>query len=221
MHDALLRNSILEGSLLNNRQVDRDFEMSISSERYKAWSPSWNISSFPHSLNTTTSSFSTITINTPIPPPSLKMASQDTLTFPSPHSSWSSTPDPNVPSMQIHGFPTSTPGRKAYLILLEAVPGHEDDVASFLRDINDGVNKEPGTGPWFGTRFSKTSFAIFEAFPDQAARDEHDKGPGGRNFLRIDELKDWLAWPAQMYRLDVMHGKFGTLFGQEVKGVDV
>jgi hypothetical protein len=145
------------------------------------------------------------------------MASQTPISFPNPHSSWSAPTNPEVPSMQIHGSEASTPGRKAYIILLEASPGHEDHVASFLRDINDGVNKEPGPGPWFGTRFSKTSFAIFEAFPDQARRHDHDVGPGGTNFLRLEELKEWLAWPAQMYRLDVLHGKFGVLFGEEVK----
>ena len=26
-----------------------------------------------------------------------------------------------------------------------------------------------------------------------------------------------LAYPAQLYRLDVLHGKFGVMFGQSVK----
>jgi transposase len=43
-------------------------------------------------------------------------------------------------------------------------------VEQFLRDIPAGVEKEPGTGPWFGCRFSDTTFRIFEAFPDTAAR---------------------------------------------------
>jgi hypothetical protein len=80
-------------------------------------------------------------------------------------------------------------------------------VEQFLRDILAGVEQEPGTGPWFGCRFSDTTFGIFEAFPDTAARNAHDIGPGGRNFLRSAELDEILAYPAHLYRLDVMFGK--------------
>ena len=107
-------------------------------------------------------------------------------------------------------------GQKAYYINLEAKPGMGDKVEQFMRDILAGVEQEPGTGPWFGTRFSDTTFGIFEAFPDSGARDAHDVGPGGRNFLRSAELDAMLAFPAHIYRLDVMFGKFGTLFGRSV-----
>jgi quinol monooxygenase YgiN len=123
--------------------------------------------------------------------------------------------DPSHPGFLVNGL-DDTPGRKAYLILLEAKPGHEDAVAAFLRDINAGVEQEPGTGPWFGLRYSKTTFFIFEAFANAADRHTHDGGPGGQNFLRSDELKEMLAWPAQLLRLDVMHGKFGVLFGEKI-----
>ncbi|EMR69231.1 hypothetical protein MGN70_007529 [Eutypa lata] len=137
--------------------------------------------------------------------------------FPNPSPSWSQD-HPKHPGWLMQGV-DDTPGRKAYFIQLEARPGKEELVAAFLRDINAGVDKEPGTGPWFGLRYSKTSFAIFEAFPDAAARHDHDRGPGGVNFKRADLLKDMLAHPAQLYRLDVLHGKFGTMFGQSVSPV--
>ena len=102
------------------------------------------------------------------------------------------SPGPNAPSdaqIEVHpGWVRSgqdcTPGQKAYYINLEATPGNGDKVEQFLRDILAGVEQEPGTGPWFGTRFSDTTFGIFEAFPDAAARNAHDVGPGGQNFLR-------------------------------------
>lgn len=109
-----------------------------------------------------------------------------------------------------------TPGRKAYYINLEAKPGQGDKVEQFLRDILAGVEKEPGTGPWFGCRFSDTTFGIFEAFPDTAARNAHDVGPGGRNFLRAAELEAMLAYPAHLYRLDVLFGKFSVMFGTKI-----
>ncbi|ADW70594.1 putative quinol monooxygenase [Granulicella tundricola] len=110
----------------------------------------------------------------------------------------------------------NTPGRKAYYINLEAKPGKGDQVQQFLKDILAGVEQEPGTGPWFGCRFSDTTFGIFEAFPDVAARNAHNVGPGGQNFLRAAELEEMLAHPAHVYRLDVMFGKFSVLFGKPI-----
>ncbi|KEF56445.1 uncharacterized protein A1O9_08026 [Exophiala aquamarina CBS 119918] len=145
------------------------------------------------------------------------MTEQYAQRLPNPYSNWSAE-DPAHPTFVVHGT-DDTPGRKAYFIYLEAAPDHEEDVRSFMRDINTGVDKEPGTGPWFGTRYSKTSFAIFEAFPDAKRRHDHDEGPGGTNFARIEELRKWLAQPAQIYRLDVMFGKFGTMFGEEMEAI--
>jgi quinol monooxygenase YgiN len=110
----------------------------------------------------------------------------------------------------------NTPGHKAYYIHLEAKPGQEDALQKFLADINAGVDQEPLTGPWFAVRYSKTTFGIFEAFPDADARHTHDNGPGGRNFLRSEHLHEMLAYPAHLYRLDVLHGKYGVMLGQAV-----
>jgi quinol monooxygenase YgiN len=137
--------------------------------------------------------------------------------FPNLQPSWDQD-DPSHSGFVVHGV-DDTPGNKAYFIHLEAKPGKEELVQNFLRDINDGVDQEPGTGPWFGLRFSKTSFCIFEAFPDANARHDHDNGPGGRNFLRSELLNDMLQFPAQLYRLDVLHGKFGVLLGKPVQPV--
>lgn len=110
----------------------------------------------------------------------------------------------------------NTPGHKAYYIHLEAKPGQEDALQKFLADINAGVDQEPLTGPWFALRYSKTTFGIFEAFPDADARHTHDNGPGGRNFLRSALLHEMLAYPAHLYRLNALHGKYGVMLGQAV-----
>ncbi|EEF59746.1 hypothetical protein Cflav_PD2567 [Pedosphaera parvula Ellin514] len=44
----------------------------------------------------------------------------------------------------------------------------------------------------------------------------HDIGPGGRNFLRSKELAEMVAYPSHLYRLDVMFGKFITMFGKKI-----
>ncbi|MBS1953363.1 MAG: hypothetical protein JST89_04200 [Cyanobacteria bacterium SZAS-4] len=122
--------------------------------------------------------------------------------------------DPVHPGFVVTGV-DDTPGQKAYYIHLEAKPGKGEQVQNFLRDILEGVKKEPLTGPWFANRYSDTTFGIFEAFPDAQARHVHDAGPGGQNFKRVDELHEMLAYPARIYRLDVLFGKFNVMFGQE------
>lgn len=133
--------------------------------------------------------------------------------FPGP--SWAQD-DPSHPGYVVTGV-DDTPGRKAYYIHLEAKPGKGDAIEAFMRDIHAGVEQEPGTGPWFGVRYSETTFGIFEAFPDAAARHTHDGGPGGRNFLRSELLQDMLAYPAHLYRLDVLFGKFSVMFGKPIE----
>jgi hypothetical protein len=123
--------------------------------------------------------------------------------------------DADHPGFLVHGE-DGTPGHKAYYIHLEAKPGREDALQKFMSDINAGVDQEPLTGPWFALRFSQTTFGIFEAFPDANARHTHDMGPGGRNFLRSELLHEILAYPAQLYRLDVLHGKYSVMLGQPI-----
>lgn len=89
-------------------------------------------------------------------------------------SSWSKD-DPEHPGFVVHGV-DDTPGNKAYLIHLEAKPDREEEIRKFMVDINNGVNLEPLTGPWFGLRYSQTTFFIFEAFPNAQARHTHDAG---------------------------------------------
>ena len=42
-------------------------------------------------------------------------------------------------------------------------------------------------------------------------------GSGGTRELRSELLLEMLAYPAQLYRLDVLNGKFGVVFGKPVK----
>ncbi|NIX78122.1 antibiotic biosynthesis monooxygenase [Microvirga sp. c23x22] len=64
----------------------------------------------------------------------------------------------------------------ALYVSLEAKPGQEEAVAEFLRQGQPLVEDEPGTAAWFGVRLGPTSFAIFDAFPTESARDAHLSG---------------------------------------------
>jgi quinol monooxygenase YgiN len=56
---------------------------------------------------------------------------------------------------------------------LQAKPGKEDDVAAFLQGAVPLVNEEPATTAWFALRLGESTFAIFDAFPDEAGREAH------------------------------------------------
>jgi len=59
---------------------------------------------------------------------------------------------------------------------LKAKPGKEEEVASFLASAKSLVDAEPGTVTWFAVRFDQNTFAIFDAFDDEAGRDAHLAG---------------------------------------------
>jgi hypothetical protein len=98
-------------------------------------------------------------------------------------------------------------GEKAFYIHIEARPGKENEVEKMLADILDVVNEEATTGPWFGFRYSQTAFGIVEMFANIAGRDIHTRGGGGDIFRDLDQLNDILAYPAHIYRLDVLLSK--------------
>ncbi|MES1931579.1 hypothetical protein T35B1_03161 [Salinisphaera shabanensis T35B1] len=98
-------------------------------------------------------------------------------------------------------------GPKAFYIHIEAKPGKEDDVIQMLRDIYGCVLDEPGTGPWYGVRYSPTTFGIFEAFPNIAGHDAHAGGGGGDIFRDNERMNALLAHPAHVYRVDILFSK--------------
>jgi len=66
--------------------------------------------------------------------------------------------------------------KKALFVRLEAKPGKEAEVESFLRGGLSVVQEEPATIAWFGIRLGPTTFGIFDAFPDEAGRQAHLAG---------------------------------------------
>ncbi|GAA1148908.1 putative quinol monooxygenase [Nocardioides aquiterrae] len=69
---------------------------------------------------------------------------------------------------------------KALLVRLEALPGKEDELADFLTQARTIVMDEPGTATWFAIRFGPSSFGVYDAFPDDEARDAHLAGGVGQ-----------------------------------------
>lgn len=137
-------------------------------------------------------------------PPSNRL--EDLATVPGP------IPHPVKPSDAAHRGVVVTgengeDGHKAFYIHIEAKQGKGDEVVQMLRDIYGCVLDEPATGPWFGVRYSLTTFGIFEAFPNIAGRDAHVAGGGGDIFRDNARMNEILASPAHVYRVDVLFNK--------------
>jgi len=93
----------------------------------------------------------------------------------------------------------------ALYVPLEAKPGKEQAVADFLRSGLPLVEAEPGTVAWFGVQTGPSSFAIFDAFPDEAARDAHLSGKVAAALMqKADEL---FASPPRIEKHDVLASK--------------
>jgi quinol monooxygenase YgiN len=91
------------------------------------------------------------------------------------------------------------------IVRLEARPGKEEEVAIFLRNAQLLVENEPETVSWLAVRHSRSSFAIVDAFTDDAGRRAHLTGPVAAALMqRADEL---FAEPPRIEPVDVLAEK--------------
>jgi len=62
-------------------------------------------------------------------------------------------------------------------VRLEAKPGKEEEVAAFLMQGLQLAKQETTTPLWFALRLGPSTFAVFDAFRDEAGRQNHLNGP--------------------------------------------
>jgi quinol monooxygenase YgiN len=91
---------------------------------------------------------------------------------------------------------------KALFVRLEAKPGKESEVAKFLRDGQGLVQQEPATTAWFAIKLGPTTFAIFDAFSDDAGREAHLSGKVAKALM--EKAPDLLAQPPKIEKADVL-----------------
>lgn len=60
-----------------------------------------------------------------------------------------------------------------YLLRYEAQPGKEADVERAHKKALVAIQQEPGTIAWFAMRRGPSTFAVFDAFPDEEGRQAH------------------------------------------------
>lgn len=93
----------------------------------------------------------------------------------------------------------------ALWVRLEAKPGKEADVESFLRSGLALVQQEPATTTWFALRMGKSTFGIFDAFEDEAGRQAHLSGKVAAALK--EKASDLLAQPPSIEKIEVLAAK--------------
>src|SRR5499433_2372866 len=94
---------------------------------------------------------------------------------------------------------------KALYVRLEAKPGKEAEVETFLRGGLAIVQQEPATTAWFALRMGPSTFGIFDAFPDDAGREAHLSGRVAAALMA--KASELLAKPPAIEKVDVLAAK--------------
>lgn len=94
---------------------------------------------------------------------------------------------------------------RSLFVRLEAKPGKEAEVAAFLAQGLALANQEATTPLWFALRLGPTTFAIFDAFRDEAGRQAHLTGPIAKALMA--QAPNLLATPPVIERADVLGAK--------------
>ena len=90
-------------------------------------------------------------------------------------------------------------------VQLEAKPGKEQEVESFLKSGLALVNDEPATTVWFALKMGSSTFGIFDGFPDETGRQAHLTGRVAQALMA--KAGDLLSEPPQIVKLNVLAAK--------------
>ena len=90
----------------------------------------------------------------------------------------------------------------ALLVRLEAKPGKEDEVASFLRSALPLVEEEPGTLTWFAIQLNSSTFGIFDTFLNEDGRQAHLTGRVAEALMA--KAPELFAKPPVIEKVDIL-----------------
>ena len=95
--------------------------------------------------------------------------------------------------------------RVALWVMLKAKSDKEAALEEFLRGALPLAQQEPDTTVWFALKLGPTTFGIFDAFPSDAGRQAHLKGPIAAALMA--KASELLAEPPSIQQVDVMASK--------------
>ncbi len=93
----------------------------------------------------------------------------------------------------------------ALFVRLEAKPGKEAEVESFLKGALPLVQAENATTSWFGIRLGPSTFGIFDTFSDESGRQAHLNGRVAAALMA--RAPDLFATPPSIDKVDVLATK--------------
>jgi quinol monooxygenase YgiN len=88
---------------------------------------------------------------------------------------------------------------------LEAKKGKEDEVAAFLDQALTMAREEATTPLWFALRLGPSTFGVFDAFKDEAGRQNHLNGPIAKALMA--NAPELFAVPPSIEPLEVLGAK--------------
>jgi quinol monooxygenase YgiN len=99
----------------------------------------------------------------------------------------------------------ATKVRTALWVRLEAKPGQEAAVASFLEGGLPIVQQEPATITWYAIKLGPSTFGIFDTFPDDKGREAHLAGRVAAALMA--KAPELLATPPSIEKVEVLAAK--------------
>lgn len=93
---------------------------------------------------------------------------------------------------------------KGLLVRIEANPGREADVETFLNSGLGLVLEEPATTAWFAIQLGPSTYGIFDVFPNDEGRDAHLNGKVAAALM--ENVGDLYGQPT-LEKLDVLASK--------------
>jgi len=91
------------------------------------------------------------------------------------------------------------------LVRLEAKPGKEADVESFLRSGLAIVQDEPATITWYAIKLGRSTFGIFDTFPNDSGRQAHLAGRVAAALMA--KAPELLAQAPVIEKIDILAAK--------------
>lgn len=95
--------------------------------------------------------------------------------------------------------------KSALYVRLEAKPGKEAEVESFLNSGLALVEEEPETTAWFAIRMGPSTFGIFDAFTSEAGRQAHLNGKVAAALMK--KAPDLLTQTPDIKKVEVLAAK--------------
>lgn len=95
--------------------------------------------------------------------------------------------------------------KEAFWVALEAKPGKEKELESFLSGALSIVQAEPGTVTWYAIRMGPGKFGIFDTFADEAGREAHLQGKVAAALMA--KAPELLAKPPRIEKVSIIAAK--------------